>query len=122
MTTLTTVARIILAVFLIVLGSNGFFNFLPYPEMSDSANAFMGAINSAKFIFPLIGFVEIISGFMLLTKKAVPLVLILVFPILINAMIFHISLNREGMLFATICFLCNILLIYHHIKSYSILL
>ena len=122
MTTLTTVARIILAVFLIVLGSNGFFNFLPYPEMSDSANAFMGAINSAKFIFPLIGLVEIISGFMLLTKKAVPLALILVFPILINAMIFHISLNQEGMLFATICFLCNILLIYHHRKSYSILL
>lgn len=119
MTTLTTVARIILAVFLIVLGSNGFFNFLPYPEMSDSANAFMGAINSAKFIFPLIGLVEIVSGFMLLTKKAVPLALILVFPILINAMIFHISLNQEGMLFAAICFLCNILLIYQHKKSYS---
>lgn len=122
MTTLTTVARIILALFLIVLGSNGFFNFLPYPEMSDSANAFMGAINSAKFIFPLIGLVEIISGFMLLTKKAVPLALILVFPILTNAMIFHISLNQEGMLFAAICFLCNILLIYHHRKSYSVLI
>lgn len=122
MTTLTIVARIILAVFLIVLGSNSFFNFLPYPEMNDSANAFMGAINSAKFIFPLIGLVEIISGFMLLTKKAVPLALILVFPILINAMIFHISLNQEGMLFAAICFLCNILLIYHHKKSYSILI
>lgn len=122
MTTLTIVARIILALFLIVLGSNGFFNFLPYPEMSDSANAFMGAINSAKFIFPLIGLVEIISGFMLLTKKAVPLALILVFPILTNAMIFHISLNQEGMLFAAICFLCNILLIYHHRKSYSVLI
>lgn len=121
MTTLTTIARIVLAIFLIVLGSNGFFNFLPYPEMSDSANAFMGAINSAKFIFPLIGLIEIVSGILLLAKKAMPFALIMVLPILVNAMIFHVSLNPEGMLFATICFVCNIFLLYHNRESYKTL-
>ena len=61
--------------------------------MSDSAIAFMGAINSAKFIFPLIGLIEVISGVLLLAKKAIPFAMIMVFPILINAMIFHLSLD-----------------------------
>ena len=121
MTTLTTIARIVSAIFLVVLGSNGFFNFLPYQEMSDSANAFMGAINSVKFIFPLIGLIEIVSGILLLAKKAIPFVLIMVLPILVNAMIFHVSLNPEGMLFATICFVCNIFLLYHNRESYKTL-
>ena len=119
MTTLTTIARIILAVFLIVLGLNGFYNFLPYPEMSDSAYTFMGAINSAKFIFPLIGLMEIVSGILLLAKKAIPFALIMVLPILVNAIIFHLSLNPEGILFAAICFVCNIFLIYGNFDSYK---
>ncbi len=118
---LTTITRIILAALLITLGLNGFFNFLPYPEMSDSANTFMGAINSAKFIFPLIGLIEIVAGILLLTKKAIPFALIMIFPILINAMIFHLSLNPEGMLFATICFVCNIFLLYTHRENYKAL-
>ena len=119
MSTLTTIVRIILAAFLITLGLNGFFNLLPYPEMNDSAYAFMGAINSAKFIFPLIGLIEVITGVLLLAKKAIPFSLIMVFPILINAMIFHLSLNPEGMLFATICFVCNIFSLYTYRENYK---
>lgn len=101
MNTLSTITRIILAALLITLGLNGFFNFLPYPEMSDSAIAFMGAINSAK--------------------KPIPFALIMVFPILINAMIFHLSLDPEGILFATICFVCNIFLLYTYRENYKTL-
>ena len=39
--------------------------------MNDSAYAFMGAINSTKFIFPLIGLIEVITGVLLLAKKAI---------------------------------------------------
>lgn len=122
MNTLSTITRIILAALLITLGLNGFFNFLPYPEMSDSAIAFMGAINSAKkFIFPLIGLIEVISSVLLLAKKAIPFALIMVFPILINAMIFHLSLDPDGILFTTICFVCNIFLLYTYRENYKTL-
>ena len=122
MNTLSTITRIILAALLITLGLNGFFNFLPYPEMSDSAIAFMGAINSAKkFIFPLIGLIEVISSVLLLAKKAIPFALIMVFPILINAMIFHLSLDPDGILFTTICFVCNIFLLHTYRENYKTL-
>ena len=122
MKSITTISRFILGLILFVLGTNGFLNFMPYPELSPAAGAFMGAIASTKIIFPLIGIIEIIFGLFLLFNKAVPLALIAVLPILVNAMIFHISLNPEGILFAVICFVLNLFLIYHYWENYKSLL
>jgi len=117
----TKISRILLGLILLILGANGFLNFLPYPELNPEAGAFMGAIASTKIIFPLLGIIEIIFGILLMAKKAVPFALIVVFPILVNAMIFHVSLDPQNMLFAAICFILNLFLIYHYWDNYKAL-
>lgn len=115
------ISRILLGLILLILGANGFLNFLPYPELDPEAGAFMGAIASTKIIFPLIGIIEILSGLLLMAKKAVPFALIAVFPILVNAMIFHLSLDPQNILFAAICFILNLFLIYYYWDHYKAL-
>ncbi|MGB0367161.1 MAG: hypothetical protein ACPGC8_05965 [Flavobacteriaceae bacterium] len=117
----TKISRILLGLILLIQGANGFLNFLPYPELNPEAGAFMGAIASTKIIFPLLGIIEVVFGILLMAKKAVPLTLIVVFPILVNAMIFHVSLDPQNMLFAAICFILNLFLIYHYWDNYKAL-
>jgi len=117
----TKISRILLGLILLILGANGFLNFLPYPKLNPEAGAFMGAIASTKIIFTLLGIIEVVFGILLMAKKAVPLALIVVFPILVNAMIFHVSLDPQNMLFAAISFILNLFLIYHYWDNYKAL-
>lgn len=81
----------------------------------------MEAIASTGMIFPLLGIIEIVSGVLLLMKKAVPVALLMVFPILVNAVIFHLSLDQEGILLAAICFVLTLILIFQHKETYKAL-
>lgn len=122
MKNLKTILRITFGLFLLFFGLNGLFQFAPMPEVGPEAGAFFGAIASTKLFFPIIGITEIITGALLLLKKAIPLSLVVIFPILFCAVLFHISLNPEGILFALIGFILNIILFYLFKEKYANLL
>tara|TARA_B110000879_G_scaffold198179_1_gene269631 strand:+ start:1018 stop:1404 length:387 start_codon:yes stop_codon:yes gene_type:complete len=107
MKNLKIVLRIIFGLFLLFFGLNGLLQFAPMPEVGPEAGAFLGAISSTKIFFPLISIIEIATGALILLNKAVPLALVLIFPILLCAVLFHISLNPEGIVFALIGFILN---------------
>jgi|SaaInlStandDraft_1057018.scaffolds.fasta_scaffold126288_2 putative oxidoreductase len=66
---LNNISRYLLGILLLVLGANGFLQFLPYPRLEPDAGAFMAAIASTGMIFLLLGLIEIVSGILLLSKK-----------------------------------------------------
>ena len=88
MKNLKTVLRIIFGLFLLFFGLNGLLQFAPIPEVGPEAGAFLGAIASTKIFFPLISIIEIATGALILLNKAVPLALVLIFPILLCAVLF----------------------------------
>ena len=45
----------------------------------------------------------------------------MVLPILVNAVIFHLSLDLRGILLAVICFVLTLILIFQHKKTYKAL-
>ena len=122
MKNLKKILRIGFGIFLIFFGLNGLLQFAPMPEVGPEAGAFFGAIASTKIFFPIIGIVEVATGTLLLLNKVVPLALVIVFPILFCAVLFHISLNPEGILFALIGIILNCLLFFSFKEKYSILL
>jgi len=122
MKNLKTVLRIIFGLFLLFFGLNGLLQFAPMPAVGPEAGAFFGAIASTKIFFPIIGILEIVTGILLLLKRAVPLALVIIFPILFCAVLFHISLNPEGILFALIGFALNIALFFSFKEKYVTLL
>ncbi len=122
MKNLKKILRIGFGIFLIFFGLNGLLQFSPISEVGPEAGAFFGAIASTKIFFPIIGIVEVATGTLLLLNKVVPLALVIVFPILFCAVLFHISLNPEGILFALIGIILNCLLFFSFKEKYSILL
>ncbi len=112
-------ARIVLATILIVFGSNKFLHFMPmFQDTGRATNLFNGIINSG-YLFPVLGILEMLVGFLLITKKAVPFALIVLAPISINIILFHLFLFPKGIFFGLIVFLLNIYLVKKYWHRYK---
>jgi uncharacterized membrane protein YphA (DoxX/SURF4 family) len=89
---LHSVARIILGLVFFVFGLNGFLHFLPQPPMPAAAGAYVGALFATGYTFPLLKGVEVLSGTLLLAGLFVPLALVMLAPIIVNIVAFHLVL------------------------------
>jgi hypothetical protein len=79
----------------------------------------MSSLNATGYIFPVLGVLEVIIGAMLLLKKWVAFALILLAPISINILLFHLFLGIAGLPVAIIILLFNAILIYKHWQQYK---
>ena len=116
----TMALRIVLGLILIIFGANKFLNFMPMPELSEGAADFMGALGKTGYMFPLIGAIEVITGLLLIFKKWVPFALILLAPIVVNMLLYHVYFDLAGIGGAAIVSLLTVVLIYvnwNHYKS-----
>ncbi len=112
MKTVNTAARYILGLAMLVFGANKFLHFMPNPELPEAAGAFLGALDGSGYIFPILGVVYLIAGLCLVLNKAVPFALVVLVPVSINIVAFHLVYAPEGILFAAIVAVLNVLLIY----------
>ncbi|MCA9707126.1 MAG: hypothetical protein KDK70_14840, partial [Myxococcales bacterium] len=90
-------ARTLLGLVFVVFGLNGFLHFLPMPPLPEPAGAFMGALAATGYMFPLIKGTEIVAGLLLLGGRFVPLALVLLAPIIVNIVAFHVVLAPGGL-------------------------
>lgn len=111
--------RITLGILLVIFGSNKFLHFIPLPPATGSAADFMNSLGATGYIFPTIGFLEVCIGVMLLLKKWVAFALILLAPITINILLFHLFLDIPGIIVALLVVVLNGILIYKHWKKYT---
>jgi uncharacterized membrane protein YphA (DoxX/SURF4 family) len=88
-----TGARILLGLIYFVFGLNGFLQFLPPKPMSDAAAQFAQAMVQTGYFFPVLKSTEVIGGALLLTGLAVPLALLILAPITIQIVLFHLFLT-----------------------------
>lgn len=92
-----TGARVVLGLIFVVYGLNGFFGFMPTPEMNEKAAAFIGALAATGYFMVVEKAVEVVAGFMILTGRFLPLGLILLAPISVNIFLFHAFLDLGGL-------------------------
>src|SRR5207249_7835817 len=81
-----------------VFGLNGFLNFLPQPEkpMPEGAVAFVTAMMKTRYLYQMVAGTQLLVGVLLLLNRLVPLALVLIMPILVNIIAFHIFLAPAG--------------------------
>ncbi|RZJ66870.1 MAG: DoxX family membrane protein [Flavobacterium sp.] len=115
----TMIVRVLLGIMLVVFGANKLFPFLPMPEPAGAASAFMSSLNATGYIFPVLGILEVTIGLMLLFKKWVPFAIILLAPISINILLFHLFLAIPGVGLALLVAVLNAILIYKHWRLYN---
>ncbi len=112
MNKLPMILRIVLGLILIIFGANKFLNFMPMPPMEGNAATFMGGLGASGYMFPLLGILEILIGILLIMNKAVPFALILLAPLAVNMVLFHIAMAPAGMAPAALVFILNAYLMY----------
>ena len=90
-------ARILMGLLFLVTGLNGFGHFLPEPStMPQGAAAFGAALMNTGYMFPLIMGTQTIVGVLLLGNRFVPLALVLIAPVVVNIIGFHVFLAPAG--------------------------
>ena len=91
------IARVLLGLVFVVFGSNAFFHFIPQQPMPEKAAAFMMPLISSGYYYP-IAVLQILGGICLLIgARFVPLGLTLLGPIIVNILLFHIFIVRDGL-------------------------
>lgn len=91
------VTRILLGLMFIVFGLNGFLNFIPMEAPTDpKIGAFMGGLFQTGYFFPFLKGTEVVIGIALLVNRYSALALVVLAPIAINILLFHLVLAPEG--------------------------
>lgn len=93
---LPTAARALLGLLFLVFGLNGFLHFMPNPPVPARAGEFLGALAASGYMFPLIKGTEVVAGALLLSGRLVPLALVLLAPVIVNIVAFHLALAPGG--------------------------
>jgi uncharacterized membrane protein YphA (DoxX/SURF4 family) len=108
----TKLMRILLGVILVVFGLNKFLNFIPAPELPENAANFIDSLASTGYVLQVVGVIEILIGLLLLFNKWVAFALVVLVPISVNILLFHLFLDIPGISGALLVTVFNGILIY----------
>jgi len=113
MKTATLIARIVLGLIFVVFGLNGFLHFITQPEMPQAAIAFFGGLAAAGYMLPLLFGTQIVGG-VLLFIGMVPLALLILAPVIVNILGFHLFVSPSGLGFALVVAALELFLAWAH--------
>jgi putative oxidoreductase len=90
------IARILLGLLFFVFGLNGFLHFIPMGQMpTGDAGQFIGVMFHSHWIV-FVSAIQVIGGALLLIGRYVPLALILLGPVIVNILVYHILMEPKG--------------------------
>jgi uncharacterized membrane protein YphA (DoxX/SURF4 family) len=118
----TTIVRILLGVVLIVFPVNALFLKLKKPAMPNKAQLVMDTFRDTGYLLYLIQWTELMVGLLLLSGYFVPLALIILIPVSINILLFHIFLAPPVFGPGLLIFGMNVFLMWSYRANYLQLL
>jgi uncharacterized membrane protein YphA (DoxX/SURF4 family) len=96
------IARLLLGLIFVVFGLNGFLNFLNMgPMPTGLAGQFMGALFLSHYYW-VVAALQVVGGVLLLVNRYVPLALVLLGPVIVNIICYHVFLNPSGAAMAAV--------------------
>ena len=102
------IARYLLGLMFLVFGSNMFLHFIPMGPMPPGvAGQFSAALFAAHYFY-VVGALMVVSAILFLVNRYVALALVLLGPVLVNILLFHILMAPKGIgmgVFATLLWL-----------------
>lgn len=116
---LVIMARLLLGLIFVVFGFNFFFQFIKAPPFVGIAGTFVGGLFQSGYFFKFLKVIEVLSGLLLLIGWFTPLVLIVLFPISLNILLFHAFLAPAGIPFAGIIIVLHLFLAWSYRNYYK---
>lgn len=113
------IARLLLGLIFVVIGLNGFLNFFSMgPMPTGLAGQFIGALFQSHYFF-VVAALQILGGALLLVNRFVPLALVLLGPIIVNILLYHLFLNPAGIGLAIAVTVLWFIVFYGHRRYFS---
>ena len=92
----SVIARYLAGVIFLVMGLNGFLNFIPLPPPGGIAGQFMGALYVSHYLWVIFAF-QLLAAVLLLVNRYVPLALAMLAPVIVNILVFHFLMAPSGL-------------------------
>lgn len=90
------IARLLLGLIFAVFGLNGFLNFLDMgPMPTGLAGQFISALFLSHYLW-VVAALQLVGGALLLVNRFVPLALVLLGPVIVNIICYHVFLHPSG--------------------------
>jgi hypothetical protein len=110
--------RFLLGSIFLIFGLNGFLQFIPPFAMPEGAIAFVGALAKTGYMLPLLFAAQVVGGALLLVGM-VPLALVILAPIVVNIVAFHLFLAPGGLPLAIVVAAASLFLAYAYRQSFE---
>ena len=101
------IARYLLGLMFVIFGLNGFLHFLPMQMPTGLAGQYMTVMMESHYL-PFVYLVQLVGGVLLLANFFVALALVLLGPVIVNILLFHVTMQPDGLppgLLATVLWL-----------------
>jgi putative oxidoreductase len=92
----SVIARYLAGVIFLVMGLNGFLNFIHFPPPAGVAAQFMGALYVSHYVWVIFAF-QVVAGVLLLINRYVPLAVAVLAPVIVNILTFHVLMAPSGL-------------------------
>ena len=92
-----TIARYLLGLMFTVFGLNGFLHFIHQPPPTSPLALQFFTVMVTSHFFVIVFLVQVIGGVLLLVNRFVPLALVLLAPVIVNILNYHILLDPAGL-------------------------
>ena len=113
------IARLLLGLIFFVLGLNGFLNFLSMgPMPTGLAGQFIGALLQSRYLWVVAG-LQVVGGLLLLVNRFVPLALVLLGPVIVNILLYHLLMSPAGIAMAILVTILWFIVFYGHRQYFS---
>jgi putative oxidoreductase len=92
------IARNLMGLIFFVFGLNGFLHFIPMKPQdmpTGLAGQYIGVLMQSHYIY-FVSAVQVIGGALLLVNRYVPLALVLLGPVIVNILVYHILMDPKG--------------------------
>jgi hypothetical protein len=112
------IARYLLGAGFLFFGSNLFFNFLKGQLPNGPGAAFIGSLVAAHYTY-VIGALMVVSAILFLVNRFVALGLVLLGPVLVNILMFHILIWPDGFQAGVVFTLLWLLVFWQHRAAFA---
>jgi len=115
----TQIVRILLGIILVVFGANKLYPFIPLPAPPEAAGNFMDSLAATGYVLTVVAGLEIIIGLMLIFRLWVPFALLVLVPVSLNILLFHLFLDVPAIGTALLVVILNGVMLYKHRRKYK---
>jgi putative oxidoreductase len=115
---LMIVVRSLMGLLLLFASISFFFHLVPTPKLDAPTKLYNEGI-AVVHLMPIVKAIELICGLLFITGRFVTLAVILIFPILLNIVLFHAIVAPSGLPAGVFLLVGNLFLAYYYRKNYT---